>query len=91
MNASQLEANLQDLAERICRRGLSVPAVFFLELYKPMVALWRAMAVVGAPFLFFLGGKGLNDSLLRVLESRENIERLIVLIEERSAVERKAA
>lgn len=85
MNGSKAEASQLDL-ERIARaivaRRMSVPAVFLLELHKPLVGLFHAGGLVVAPFLIPLVGMDLIEQMLRFLQSREGIERLAARVEE---------
>lgn len=76
------EEQLRALARAICRRGLAAPAVFFLELYKPMTGLCLAGATMCAPLCAALVGARRVDRALGLLESREAVERLLMLIEE---------
>ena len=72
---------LRSLADKICKRGLEGPAVFFLELHKPMLGMIREFASIGSPVFVMLFGEDFSKTLRAMLESQENIERLIQLIE----------
>ena len=72
---------ITNLAENISCKGMSVPAIFFLESTK-------YLSFIGSQFLVFLGPIAtcfINDSkyynFTEVLEDRENVEYLIKEIE----------
>ncbi|MBS30261.1 MAG: hypothetical protein CMG39_03775 [Candidatus Marinimicrobia bacterium] len=72
---------ISDLAKDIVRRGLSVPAIFFLESSK-------YVSFIGSQFLVFLGPIAtcfINNkkfyNLTSILEKKSNIEFLISEIE----------
>jgi hypothetical protein len=75
---------LESLADSIVRRGLSVPAVFFLELHKPLATCISMAASAAEPMIALLLGKEFAKQAPTIFESRDTIERLIVLIEERA-------
>ncbi len=79
--AAPLDQELQKIAGEVCRRGLGVPAVFFLELYKPLTGVLHAGSLVCMPvFSVLFGSKG-AQKVLRVLEDRRHVELLIRQIE----------
>lgn len=80
--SSERELLLRRLAGEVSGRGLAVPAIFMLELYKPLMTLLHSACQVSLPLLVPLFGLSLSRKLLLLLESREGIERLIQLIEE---------
>ena len=84
LRSSEPELDLQRAADEVCRRGLAVPAVFFLELYKPVTRLLHSGALVCAPLVTALFGARRLELVLSALESPARVERLIVMIEERS-------
>tara|TARA_Y100001970_G_C14248331_1_gene869909 strand:+ start:1229 stop:1492 length:264 start_codon:yes stop_codon:yes gene_type:complete len=72
---------ITNLAEKISNKGMSTPAVFFLESTK-------YLSFIGSQFLVFLGPVAtcfVNDSkyynFTEVLEDRNNVEFLIEEIE----------
>jgi hypothetical protein len=80
---------IDSIAVGVVRRKLAVPAVFFLEMHKPLCFFGSQLLLLGSPVLgAFLGfSRMLQYSSL--LEERENVERLIARIEELEA-ERRA-
>jgi hypothetical protein len=76
------------LATQVVKRGLSVPAVFFLEMHKPLCRVAANAAVMFSPFIIPFSGFALFDHYSQFLEERENIERLIRRIEEMTEEER---
>lgn len=72
---------ISDLAEEIVNRGMSVPAIFFLESTK-------YISFIGSQFLVFLGPIAtcfINNQkyydFTKVLEKKSNIEFLLIEIE----------
>ena len=74
---------LNNCAERVCRLGLAVPAIFFLEMHKPLTGLAHSASVMAEPILGPLLGMHRVKDLSALLEERENVEKLIQLIEKR--------
>ena len=72
--------SLELIAERIVGLGLATPAIFFLEMHKPLAGLVHGTAVAFDPLLGAIMGNVRKDALLKASESRESIEELIVLI-----------
>lgn len=76
---------LNSLAQRIIAMGLETPAIIFLEMSKPL-------AYIGGQMLFALyspvldaSGLDVASDYLRILEKRDNVERLIRKIENKSS------
>ncbi|MFN7019283.1 MAG: hypothetical protein ACK4RG_08455, partial [Fimbriimonadales bacterium] len=69
---------------QIVHRGLSAPAVLFLELHKPFAFIGSQAGVVFAPFLAPFFGFERVDIYTQLLSERENWDRLIERIEELS-------
>jgi hypothetical protein len=89
LTEEQTEALLQKAADEIRRRKLETPAILFLEMHRPVSSLLIQSSIPFAPFLIpILGFEAVND-FSRLLAKRENVERLIRLIER--PVDREAA
>ena len=71
----------QKLAEAVCKRRLSVIAIFALESFKPLVGLTREAVSAVSPLLVPIFGVKNYSLLANILESRDNVERLIQTIE----------
>ena len=72
---------IKKLAKEIVKRGMSAPAIFFLESTK-------YVSFIGSQFLVFLGPIStmfINDKkyyqFINLIEKKENIEYLIIQIE----------
>ena len=78
------EAMLRAVAARVTAFGLTVPALAFLEMHRPLRGLAQAGALVLEPTLRFLIGGARASSLLDILDHPESIDRLMDLIEQRS-------
>lgn len=72
---------ISKIAAEISRRRLIAPAIFALEMYKPMYGMFREGAVASAPILYPLVGSNLYNALCSLLNSSENIESLILKLE----------
>ncbi len=73
------------LAERVVRFGLTVPAILFLESMRPMNLIGANALHFMAPVLDpLMPGLGV-DELARFLERRDSVEALIRAIEERAS------
>ena len=72
---------LEQVARRIVRMGLGVPAVFFLESTKPLAFLGSQALTFLAPFVKAFLTVRTYDQFVRLMEDRANIEQLIVRIE----------
>ena len=76
---------IRKVAEKIHLYGMETVAILTLESVKPLAFIGGEMSrIVLAPFLPALGQSvnELGDKLITVFEDRENIEKLITLLEE---------
>ncbi|HZO90709.1 MAG TPA: hypothetical protein VFB38_20440 [Chthonomonadaceae bacterium] len=73
---------IERLAQQVARRRLHGPAVLLLEMHKPLTFLASQSLLLGSGFLAPLFGPQNIQRYSKLLESRENIERLIRRIEE---------
>ncbi len=80
------EERKQELIEAMARfvvnRGLSAPAVLFLELHRPLAFIGSQAGIVFSPFLVALFGFQRVDEYTQLMSERENWDRLIERIEE---------
>ena len=79
--APSIEEHLRTFAHEIVRRGLSMPAIFLFEMYKPLTTLGYASCQMAAPFIIPILGSARTSILLELLKSREHVEILLNLIE----------
>lgn len=81
LTEEQTEALLQKAADEVRRRKLETPTILFLEMHRPVSSLLVQSSLPFAPFVIpILGFDAVND-YSRLLAKRENVERLIRLIE----------
>ena len=74
-------AFLQRLAEKIHQSGFVTPAVFFLEMNKPLALLWSHALVFFGPILnAFIQSENYYRTV-QVFEESANIELLLQMIE----------
>jgi hypothetical protein len=88
------QALFDKIADRIARRSLAVPAIFFLESSKPLSFVGSQALVFFEPFIRAVVNVPSYDRFVSLMEQRENVERLIQAIERRDAElvrEQKAA
>lgn len=85
---SEREAWLDKAAEAVVRRRLEAPAVFFLELHRPLSFLSSQALIVAMPFLAGLVGADNVLKVSKLLEDPRNVERLMDRIEEKSVAAR---
>ncbi|MEZ4648723.1 MAG: hypothetical protein R3E97_08035 [Candidatus Eisenbacteria bacterium] len=76
---------LDKVADQIVRRGLTVPAVFFLESSKPLSYVGSQALLFLEPFIRAFLDMESYSRFVRLLEDRDNYELLINVIEERDA------
>ncbi|MCK4546764.1 MAG: hypothetical protein KAW17_04895 [Candidatus Eisenbacteria sp.] len=78
-----MEEDLDNLlARRVVRWGLSVPAVFLLEICKPLAFVGSQMFLFWGPVAHLLVDPERYDRFVERMASRENWEKLIQRIEE---------
>jgi len=82
---------VEDLAQKIHRRGLHVPAILFLEMHKPLTYLGSQALILGSGFLAPLFGAKNLQKFSKLFETRANVERLVRRIEELQLLEKEAA
>ncbi len=73
---------LTRVAERIVRHGLQTPAVFFLEMTKPLSFFGsQALHFFGPVVTSFMRSDAAYNQIAELLEDRENVEFLVQEIE----------
>jgi hypothetical protein len=78
----EAEVLLDRIAAEVVRRGMVTPAVFFIELNRPLSFLAGQAAHVFFPFLAPLVGVGMARQLAELLEDAANVDRLLGKIEQ---------
>jgi len=81
---SELSAKL---AYEIVVRQLTVPAIIFLESIKPLSFLGNQLLIFANPVVSLVVSSGNYYKFVRMIEDRENVEKLIIAIEEENARE----
>ena len=81
---------LNKVAQQVVRRGLATPAVWMLEIHRPIMPLAGQMGIVFSPLLgtLFSGGAFDLQRYIKLMQRRENVDRLVALIEEKEKEER---
>jgi len=80
------ETLLNNLAEYIVKMKLSDIAIFLLESSRPISFLSSQFLVFLRPFICAYFNPSIYDKFVEILSDRENIEKLIKLIEEREGI-----
>jgi len=83
------EAVLEKLARKVVDRGMTVPAILFLESVKPLNFIGSQTMVFFEPIVQTVFNFKDYDNLRSALEKRESVEILILRIEEYDAVAHK--
>ena len=76
--------NIENLAVKIQSKGLTVPAICLLEMYKPLAGLGHAALLAFSPLMSPVLGSKVTKNLISFCENRENIESFISYLEEGS-------
>jgi len=80
---------INEFAEKIVRKGLSVPAIFLLESTKYISFIAGQLLIFLGPVLtFFVSDKNYNQ-FIELIEKKENIELLMVEIEKKNILRNK--
>ena len=85
LSLEERDSLLDRAAAEVARRRLEVPAVFALEMHRPMVFLGSQALAVFTPFLAPAFGLESLQKLYGLMEDRDNLDRLIHRIEDLAA------
>src|SRR5712691_5540847 len=80
---------LDRIAAEVVRRGMVTPAVFFIELNRPLSFLAGQAAHMLFPFLAPLFGIGTARQLAELLEDPANLDRLLKKMEQLAMSEQR--
>lgn len=76
------ERLIEELAQRIVSQRLETPAIFFLEMNKPLTFLASQSLLLATPLLGAFIKPSRIEEYSQLLDSRDNMERLIGRIDE---------
>ena len=83
LDASRRQQLIDRVAQQIVGRGMTAPAILFLEMHKPLAFLGAQLLWIAQPFLSIgLNNADLSD-LITVIEDRAGVEELIERLEAR--------
>jgi len=85
-NTQTAEQIIESVAEKIVRFRMSVPAILFLEMSKPMSVLGSSALVFFGPFITLFADSTKFYQFTELLEDRENIEKLLIAIEQKEEI-----
>lgn len=80
------EEMIRKAAGKIHDYGMDLPAVLFLQSYKPLAYVGGQMGrFMIFPFLYFIGGdiRDGGEKFFTIFENRDNVEKLIKLLEKK--------
>lgn len=78
-----IEEFINKIAKKIVELKLSVPAIFFLESIKPLSFIGSQALVFFRPIILAVFNiPNAYDIFIRIMEDRENVEKLIQKIEQ---------
>lgn len=88
---AQRDALIETCARRIVAYGLETPAVFFLEMHKPLSFLGSQALLFASPCLAPFLGLQRTEEFAGLLNDPHNVDRLLDRIEELSAAAQREA
>ncbi len=86
LEEKEKESLLNNLADYIVRMRLSDIAIFLLESSKPISFLSSQFLVFLRPFITVYFSPSVYDRFVEILQDRNNIEKLIRLIEQKEGI-----
>ena len=72
---------LEELVAKIDRWHLTVPAILFLEMNKPISFVGSQLLIVISPFMHIFFKEEQYNRFVRLMAERDNVEILITMIE----------
>ena len=81
LTEEETQVLLDKCAGEIRRRELEAPAIVFLEMNKPISNVFAHLGLASAPFLVPLFGFDFINDYSNLLRKRDNVERLICMLE----------
>lgn len=76
---------LENLAEAIKKRGLTTPAILFLESFKPMNFIGSQVMVFFTPILSVIADTTTYEKYTRILSRRGSIDRFLEILEKQES------
>ena len=76
-----IDETLNEVAAAIRSRRLAGPAIFLLEMHKPLVGCLRELYGMSEPVARSIFGDRWNDNLKEILSSPRHVEKLIERLE----------
>jgi hypothetical protein len=91
LSDEERDALIEKLAQKVHGRGLYTPAILFLEMHKPVTYLASQSLILGSGLLAPLFGPKQLQQFSKLLEKRQNVERLVNRIEELHILQKETA
>ena len=80
---------IEHFARRIVDLGLQTPAIIFLELHKPITTIFYQSSIFFQPIIAPFFGTERYSNLQSIISNRDNIDKLIKLIEKMATEKKK--
>lgn len=84
---TERDCELKPLVDAILRRRMVEPAIFLLEMSKPLVGCMRELYGISEPLVHTLFGSSLTPAIKKVLASSDDTEAFIQLLERTQTTE----
>ena len=85
LTSDERDALIEKIATGVIRRRMETPAILFLEMHKPLSFIASQGLIVASPLIAPVVGFDNVQIATRLLEKRDNVERLIRRIEDMAA------
>ncbi len=83
LNCDDKNRLMNEIADRVTSSGLGVPAIFILEMFKPLTFVFSSLMHVFGPLVHTFGELPAYSKVAEILENRNDFEELIKKIEHR--------
>jgi hypothetical protein len=91
--APERDSLLNKMADDIIGRGMQIPAAWIIEIHRPVMNIASQFGITLSPLLasLFPGGPAQMQKYIKLMQDRQNIDRLLILIDEKSGIDQLAA
>ena len=91
MQENEKKALMEKLADKIIEKKLATPAIFLLETMKPLSFVGNQILVFLQPLINLFAEIKDYPKITELLEERENMEKMILLVEAKEAEKKPRA
>jgi hypothetical protein len=82
------EELIENLSHGILKRGMEAPAIFALEMYKPLAGVLYNLSMAVFPMLTAVFGLDKVQEIIQIMRNPESVERLIQALENKNLREK---